>query len=93
MIKFYEKGRRILQITCKLGGKGRFPAGSVVKNPSASARVVGSVPEWVRRKCQPTPVFLPEKSHGQRSLASYSPWGCKYQMTKQQGERRDKIVK
>ena len=26
-----------------------------------------------RRKWQPTPVFLPGKSHGQRSLASYSP--------------------
>ena len=24
-----------------------------------------------------TPVFLPEKSHGQRSLVSYSPWGPK----------------
>ena len=22
-----------------------------------------------------TPVFLPEKSHGQRILAGYSPWG------------------
>ena len=30
-----------------------------------------------RRKWQPTPVFLPEKSHGQRSLADYSPWGHK----------------
>ena len=30
-----------------------------------------------RRKRQPRPVFLPEKSHGERSLASYSPWGCK----------------
>ena len=35
---------------------------------------------WVRkspwkRKWQPTPVFLPEKSHGQRSLVGYSPWG------------------
>ena len=35
---------------------------------------------WVRRipwrrKWQPTPVFLPGKSHGQRSLAGYSPWG------------------
>ena len=28
-------------------------------------------------KWQPTPVFLPENSHGQRSLAGYSPWGCK----------------
>ena len=23
----------------------------------------------------PTPVFLPEELHGQRSLAGYSPWG------------------
>ena len=30
-----------------------------------------------RRKCQPTPVFLSGKFHGQRSLVSYSPWGCK----------------
>ena len=30
-----------------------------------------------RRKWQPTPVFLPGKSHGQRSLAGYCPWGCK----------------
>ena len=28
-----------------------------------------------RRKWQPTPVFLPGEFHGQRSLASYSPWG------------------
>ena len=27
-----------------------------------------------RRKWQPIPVFLPEKSHGQRSLEGYSPW-------------------
>jgi len=30
-----------------------------------------------RRKWQPTPVFLPGKSHGQRSLACCSPWGRK----------------
>ena len=30
-----------------------------------------------RRKWQPTPVFLPEKSHGQRSLTDYSLWGLK----------------
>ena len=30
-----------------------------------------------RRKWQPTPVFLPGKSHGQRSLAGYSPSGHK----------------
>ena len=31
----------------------------------------------LRRKWQRTPVFLPGKSHGQRSLAGYSPWGRK----------------
>ena len=36
---------------------------------------VGKTP-W-RRKWQPTPVFLPGKAHGQRSLAGYGPWGCK----------------
>ena len=30
-----------------------------------------------RRKWQPTPVFLPGDSHGQRTLAGYSPWGRK----------------
>ena len=34
---------------------------------------VGKIP-W-RRKWQSTLVFLPGKSHGQRSLAGYSPWG------------------
>ena len=27
-----------------------------------------------RRKWQPTPVFLPGESHGQRNLVNYSPW-------------------
>ena len=30
-----------------------------------------------RRKWQPIPGFLPGESHGQRSLAGYSPWECK----------------
>ena len=30
-----------------------------------------------RREWQPTPVFLPGKSHGQKSLVGYSSWGCK----------------
>ena len=29
-----------------------------------------------RRQWQPTPVFLPGKSHGWRSLVGCSPWGC-----------------
>ena len=36
---------------------------------------VGKIP-W-RREWQPTSVFLPGESHGQRSLAGYSLWGPK----------------
>ena len=36
---------------------------------------VGKIP-W-RRMWQPTPIFLAEKSHGQGSLAGYSPWSHK----------------
>ena len=45
-------------------------------------RYMGSIPGSgrsipYRRKWQPTPVFLPEKSHGEKSLVGYSPWGHK----------------
>ena len=36
---------------------------------------LGKIP-W-KRKRQPTPVILPGKLHGQRSLVGYSPWGRK----------------
>ena len=52
-----------------------------VKNPPANAGDPGSIPGsrkslW-RKKWQPTSIFLPGKCHGQRSLAGYSPLGCK----------------
>ena len=55
-----------------------------VKNPPSNAgdiRDIGSIPgsgkiPW-RSAWQPTPVFLPGESYGQRSLAGYSPWGRK----------------
>ena len=31
----------------------------------------------LEKKWQPTPVLLLGKSHGRRSLVSYSPWDCK----------------
>ena len=56
----------------------------MVKNPPANAGDVKGLglDPWVRkipwrRKWKPTPVFLPGKSHEQRSLVSYSPWGQK----------------
>ena len=60
-----------------------FPSSSAVKNLLPYMRGkrskfdprVGKIP-W-KRAWQPTPVFLPEKYHRQRSLAGYSPWGHK----------------
>ena len=51
--------------------------GSVAKNPPIS--IGDGFDSWVtkihrRMKWQPTPVFLPGKFHGQRSLVGYSPW-------------------
>ena len=59
-----------------------FPGGTVVKNPPANAGNAGSSPGSGRRSPGernglPTPVFLPEEFHGQRSLVGYSPWGHK----------------
>ena len=56
----------------------------LVKNMPSSAgdaRDVGLIPglarfPW-RRAWQPSSVFLPGESHGQRSLVGYSPQGCK----------------
>ena len=54
-----------------------FPCGSVVKNPSVNAGDVDLISRLGRcpgEGKQPTPVFFPEKSHGQRSLVGYSSW-------------------
>ena len=59
----------------------------MVKNPPAVQETwvqswIGKIP-W-RKTWQPTLVFLPGESHGQRSLAGYSPWGHKEsEMTEQ----------
>ena len=48
----------------------------MVKNlPAMQETWVGKI-SW-RRKWQPTIVFWSGESHGQRSLAGYSPWACK----------------
>ena len=49
--------------------------GSGLKNPPANATDGQEDPR--RREWQPTPVFLPGESPGQRRLAGYSPWGHK----------------
>ena len=49
-----------------------FTGSSVGKESACNAGEPGLT--W-RRKWQSTPVFLPGKSHGLRSLAGYSSWG------------------
>ena len=46
-----------------------------------------------RRKWQPTPVFLPGESHGQRSLAGCSPWGRKESDTTEQNEEEEGLAR
>ena len=54
-----------------------------VQQSTCNAGVLGSILEFGRSPGEgngnPTPVFLPVKSHGQRNLAGYSLWGCKSQ--------------
>ena len=51
------------------------------EEPTCDAGNPDSIPESGRspgeRNGYPTPVFLPRKSHGWRSLVGYSPWGHK----------------
>ena len=62
--------------------------GSVVKNLLPNAGDVGLIPESEgppgKANGKSMLVFLPGKSHGERSLAGYSPWGCHSLATKQQ---------
>ena len=70
--------------TLTLTTSGASQVAPVVKNLPANAgdiRDSGSIPGSgrfpLRRAQQPTPVFLPRESLGQRSLAGYDPQGCK----------------
>ena len=64
-------------------------SGSMVKNSPAQVEDAGDrFYPWVRkipwrRRWQPTPVFLPIKSHGQRSLEGYS-WAIVHGIAKSQ---------
>ena len=60
---------------CQWDGLPRGPSG---KESACQCRRLRFHP-WIRKipqrsKWQPTPVLLPGKSHGQKSLVGYSPW-------------------
>ena len=58
---------------------GIFPGGSVSKGSACNAGDLGLIPGSGYSpgggNDDPSPVFLPGKCHGQRSLVTYSPWG------------------
>ena len=59
-----------------------YPMAQQVICLQSSRHMIFRFNPWVRKipwkkKWQPTPVFLFEKSHGERSLAAYSPWDHK----------------
>ena len=54
-----------------------FPGGSLIKTLSTNGGDMGSIPGLGRSPGEgmaTSPVFLPGRSHGQGSLAGYSPW-------------------
>ena len=68
----FRKGRGTRDQITNIQG---FPGSSDGKASAYNAGDLGLIP-W-RRKWQPTPVFMPGKAHGPRSLVGYSPWGRK----------------
>ena len=62
---------------------GSWRVGHYLKTEQTARNLQRYSSLW-RRKWQPTPVFLPGEFHGQRSLASYSPWGFKESDTTEQ---------
>ena len=65
-----------MSMGCPGGSSGKEPASQYRRHKSRGfSPWVRKIP-W-RRAWQPTPVFLSGKSHGERSLAGYSPWGHK----------------
>ena len=57
-----------------------FPGGSLVQSPPVKQETWAQSLGWedpLEEEMATIPVFLLRKSHGQRSLAGYSPGGCK----------------
>ena len=85
----WEAGRSLILLRWKIGQKIRMWLFFSHWGPWDHQVCCQVIPEQVpvvfevilrwhwRRKWQPTPVFLPGKSHGRRSLLGYSPWGRK----------------
>ena len=87
--RLYTQEESMFQFKCEEGKSnipaqshqaGRIPSYLVESQPFCSIQAFNWLDKththW-RRQWHPTPVLLPGKSHGQRSLVGYSPWGRK----------------
>ena len=54
-----------------------FPNGCILMGETLSHVWSVGREDPLEKEVQPTPVFLPGESHGQRSLVGYNPWGRK----------------
>ena len=74
-ISTFYKDTSHIRLTARLTAVAQL-----VKNLSAVQEIQVQSPggeDPLEKKMQPTPVFLPGESHGQRSLVGRSPWGGK----------------
>ena len=76
-----QEGSQHGRIGMNKGHRQRRPVHKLVQSVKGWTEDHGRL--W-RRKWQPTPVFLPGESHGQRSLVGYSPRGRKESDTPEQ---------
>ena len=79
--KAKQKTSKTLTSFHRLMVLGASQVALMIEHLAANAGDMGSIPGSRRfpwsRTWQPTPVFLPGESHGQRSLAGYGPEGCR----------------
>ena len=68
------------------GNKISLVAQTVKRLPTTQETGVQSLgwEDLLEKEMEPTPVFLPGKSYGRRSLIGYSPWGHKESDTTEQ---------
>ena len=69
-----ERLDEVVSIQLLLGTEGRSPK-QIKAQTGGAVSVFRDLQTIWRRQWQPTPVLLPGKSHGQRSLVGCSPWG------------------
>ena len=79
-----KRNSEIRNFSTYVGYLADFPGGSAAKEPTWQSRRCKRPWVWplswedpLEKEMATTPVLLPGKFHGWRSIVCYSPWGCK----------------